>query len=118
MVHANFIVPTSFGGVFVQWVQAYSLYPDDLRMVLATFLTEFHGATLWHGDAPDLLLVAPSPPTSQMLDRVRSLWNNARLREDFNQLGMDGPAGLLGFYLLSDAEARNLPQARKSIPTI
>ena len=31
------------GGVFVQWVQAYSLYPEDLRMVLATFLSEFQG---------------------------------------------------------------------------
>ena len=34
-------------GVFVQWMQAYSLYPEDLRMLFATFLAEFHGATLW-----------------------------------------------------------------------
>src|SRR5258706_2232969 len=37
------------GGVFVQWVQAYSLFPEDLRMVLSTFLSQFQAATLWHG---------------------------------------------------------------------
>src|SRR5258706_2861692 len=50
-------------GALVQWLQAYSLYPEDLRMVLATFLSEFHYATLWHGDGPDLLLMAPPVPT-------------------------------------------------------
>ncbi len=94
------------GGVFVQWVQAYSLYPEDLRMVLATFLTEFHGATLWHGDTPDLLIVAPSPPSAQILERVQSLWSNPRLQEDFQKLGMEDPAGLFGFYLLDDAGLR------------
>lgn len=96
------------GGVFVQWVQAYSLYPEDLEMVLATFLTEFHGATLWHGDSPDLLLVAPSPPSTQILARVQSLWNNPRLHEDFEKLGMEDPAGVFGFYLLDDAGLRRL----------
>jgi len=28
----------------------FGLYPEDLRMVLATFLSEFHYATLWHGE--------------------------------------------------------------------
>src|SRR5207245_301480 len=56
------------GGIFVQWVQGYSLFPDDLRMIFATFLSEFQGATLWHGDAPDFLLMAPSPPATQLLD--------------------------------------------------
>jgi len=95
------------GGIFVQWVQGYSLFPDDLRMIFATFLGEFQGATLWHGDSPDFLLMAPSPPAAQMLDRVRGQWNNAPLHEDFDQLGMDEPAGLFGFYLLDDAGLRN-----------
>jgi len=54
----EFIVPrkpAGADGALVQWLQAYSLYPEDLRMVLATFLSEFHYATLWHGDGPDLL---------------------------------------------------------------
>jgi spermidine synthase len=94
------------GGALVQWLQAYSLFPDDLRMVLATFLSEFHGATLWHGDAPDLLLMAPTSPATEMLNRAQALYSNASLHDDFKQLGMDEPAGLFGFYMLDDAGLR------------
>ena len=94
------------GGVFVQWVQAYSLYPEDLRMLLATFLSEFHGATLWHGDAPDLILMAPSPPAGEIFSRAQAVDGNPRLHDDFKQLGMDDPAGLFGFYMLDDAGLR------------
>jgi spermidine synthase len=90
------------GGVFVQWMQAYSLYPEDLRMLFATFLSEFHGATLWHGDAPDLILMAPSPPPGEILQRAQALYGLPRLHEDFAQLGMEDAAGLFGFYLLDD----------------
>jgi predicted membrane-bound spermidine synthase/tetratricopeptide (TPR) repeat protein len=94
------------GGVFVQWVQMYSLYPDDLRMVLATFLSEFHYATLWQGDSPDLILMTPSPDSGEILRRTKSYFGLPRLREDFSQLGMEEAAGLFGFYLLDDADLR------------
>ena len=94
------------GGIFVQWMQAYSLYPEDLRMLLATFLSEFRGATLWHGDAPDLILMAPSPPSDEILGRERTLHRLPLLRDDFARLGMEEPAGLFGFYLLDDAGLR------------
>ena len=95
------------GGALVQWLQAYSLYPDDLRMVLATFLSEFHGATLWHGDGPDLILMAPSPPSVEILNRAQVLYPNPSLHDDFKQLGMDEPAGLFDFYMLDDEALRN-----------
>jgi predicted Zn-dependent protease len=94
------------GGVFVQWMQAYSLYPEDLRMLFATFLSEFHGATLWHGDAPDLILMAPSPPSGEILKRAQDLYGLPRLHEDVTQLGMEEAAGLFGFYLLDDEHLR------------
>ena len=94
------------GGILVQWLQAYSLYPDDLRMVLATFLSEFHDATLWHGDAPDLILMAPSIPPKEILHRTQALYSSPALHDDFKQLGMDEAAGLFGFYLLDDADLR------------
>jgi tetratricopeptide (TPR) repeat protein len=87
-------------------MQAYSLYPEDLRMLFATFLAEFHGATLWHGDAPDMILMAPSPPSGEIFRRAQQTFGNARLHQDFLQLGMEDPAGLFGFYLLDDAGLR------------
>lgn len=94
------------GGVFVQWVQAYSLYPQDLKMLVGTFLGEFREATLWHGDAPDLILMAPSPPSAEILHRAEEVCDRAALREDFRQMGMEKAAGLYGFYLLDDAGLR------------
>ena len=94
------------GGVFVQWMQAYSLYPEDLRMLFATFLTEFHGATLWHGDSPDMILMAPSPAPAALLERARRLYDSPRVQDDFTQLGMEDPGGIFGFYLLDDAGLR------------
>jgi spermidine synthase len=93
-------------GAFVQWMQAYSLYPEDLRMLFATFLTEFHGATLWHGDAPDMILMAPSPPPGEILRRAQDHYGLPRLHDDYVQLGMEEAAGLFGFYLLDDAGLR------------
>ncbi len=95
------------GGVFVQWVQTYSLFPEDLRMVLATFLSEFKGATLWHGDPPDLLLMSQTPPAAEMLRRTQEMFANPGLRDDYKQLGIEQPAGLYGFYMLDDAGLRN-----------
>jgi spermidine synthase len=96
------------GGVFVQWVQAYSLYPDDLRMIFATFLSEFQGATLWHGDAPDLILMSRSAPAAEMLRRTQAMFPIPSLHEDYERLGMEEPAGLFGFYMLDDAGLRKI----------
>ncbi len=95
------------GGIFVQWVQSYSLYPDDLRTVFATFLSQFHDASLWHGVKSDLILVAPTPAPPVILDRMRTLWSNPVLRNDFEWMGMERPEGLFGFYLLGDRALRN-----------
>jgi spermidine synthase len=93
-------------GVFVQWMQAYSLYPDDLRMLFATFLSEFHGATLWHGDAPDMILMAPSSSSAEILRQAQIHYGMPRLHDDYERLGMEEAAGLFGFYLLDDAGLR------------
>jgi spermidine synthase len=101
-------------GVFVQWMQAYSLYPDDLRMLFRTFLSEFHGATLWHGDAPDLILMAPSPASGEILKRAQDLYGFPRLHDDFAQLGMEEAAGLFGFYLLDEEGLRKFSSGAES----
>jgi spermidine synthase len=96
------------GGVFVQWLQAYSLFPEDLRMVLATFVPQFPQVTLWHGDEPDLLLLARTGSAACRLDRLRRLWSDDALRADYRALGLRQPEGLLAFYLLDDPELRRL----------
>lgn len=94
------------GGLFVQWVQGYSLFPEDLRMVLGTFVPHFPRVTLWRGEPTDFILLGEIEPRPLSFDRLRTLWNNAALREDFQELGLRRPEGLAAFHRLDDADLR------------
>ena len=96
------------GGIFVQWVQAYSLAPDDLRMIVATLAPHFPEVTLWRGEAPDLLLVGRMDATPLRFERLRALWKNVELRKDFQSVDVQQPEGLVAYHLLDDAAVRKL----------
>jgi spermidine synthase len=96
------------GGKFVQWVQAYSLAPDDLRMVVATLVPHFAEVTLWRAAGPDLLLFARSDHAKLGFSRLRSLWQNQLLRDDFVSIDVHEPEGLAAYFLLDDAALRNM----------
>jgi spermidine synthase len=98
------------GGKFVQWVQAYSLAPDDLRMVVATLVPHFADVTLWRAAGPDLLLFARSDPAQLKFSRLRSLWQNQLLRDDFVSIDVHEPEGLAAYYLLDDAALRKMSE--------
>ena len=53
-----------------------------------------------------MILMAPSPPSVNILQRAQQTFGIARLHQDFLQLGVEAPAGLFGFYLLDDAGLR------------
>jgi spermidine synthase len=96
------------GGIFVQWVQAYSLAPDDLRMIVATLAPHFPEVTLWRGEAPDLLLLGRIDPAPFQFKRLRAVWQNAEVRKDFQSVDVQRPEGLVAYYLLDDAAVRKL----------
>jgi spermidine synthase len=96
------------GGIFVQWVQAYSLAPDDLRMIVATLAPHFPEVTLWRGEAPDLLLLSRMDAAPFQFARLRALWKNAEVRKDFQSVDVHQPEGLVAYYLLDDAAVRTL----------
>ncbi|MGA8232488.1 MAG: fused MFS/spermidine synthase [Candidatus Acidiferrales bacterium] len=99
------------GGMFVQWVQGYEIAPDDLRMVIGTLAAHFAEVTLWHGEGSDLLLLGRVDPVPFRFDRLRALWANPAIHKDFQALDVHQPEGLSGYYLLSDAELRQLAAA-------
>ena len=96
------------GGRFVQWLQAYSLAPADLKMVVATLVPHFADVTLWRAAGPDLLLLARNDPTPFDFDRLRSLWANRPIRDDFESIDVQAPEGLVAYYLLDDAALRKM----------
>jgi spermidine synthase len=96
------------GGILVQWVQAYSIFPDDLKMVLGTVARRFPQVTAWRGEWADLVLLAQSNRRPLSLDRLRQSWSVPALREDYAALGLNRPEGLLAYHLLDDPELREL----------
>lgn len=95
-------------GMFVQWVQSYSLAPDDLRMVIATLALHFPDVTLWRGEGPDLLLLGLTNHSSIQFGRLRSLWKEEGIHKDFEDLDVHQPEGLVAYYLLDDSGIRRL----------
>src|ERR1700733_7820460 len=98
------------GGKFVQWVQAYSLAPTDLQMVVATLVPHFADVTLWRAAGPDLLLLARSDNTQFGFSRLRSLWRNKPLRDDFELMDVREPEALTAYFLLDDAALRKMSE--------
>jgi spermidine synthase len=96
------------GGMFVQWVQAYSLFPEDFRMVLGTLAPHFAQASLWRGESSDYILVGLSEPRLLTLEGVRAGWHNAAIRADYERLGISRPEGFLAFHRLDDVDLRQM----------
>jgi spermidine synthase len=94
------------GGIFVQWIQAYSLRPDDLGMILATIAPHFSDVSLWHSAGRDLLVLARTDSSPLNFDRSRSLWSNTGLREDFHTLELMRPESWPVYFRWNDSEVR------------
>lgn len=96
------------GGMFVQWVQVYTIFPQDMKMIFATVAPEFPQVSLWAGGPADYILLAQSEPGLLTLDRLRQSWQVPALREDFQQLGIYRPEGLIAYHRLDDTDLRAL----------
>jgi spermidine synthase len=96
------------GGMFVQWVQAYSLYPEDFRMILATMGPHFPQVSLWRAASSDYLLVGQLEQKPLEMARLRTLWQRPEMRVDLEELGLRRPEGILGYHRLDDADVRRL----------
>ena len=96
------------GGMFVQWVQSYSLAPADLRMIVGTLAPHFTEVTLWRAEGPDLLLLCRMAASPFQFSRLRSLWQEQGIRSDFESVDVHQPAGLVAYFLLDDAAVRKL----------
>jgi spermidine synthase len=92
-------------GVMVQWVQGYSIFPRELRMIVRTFRSVFPNATMWRGSRGDFLLVATREEVPLDLELLRRrIASVPAIREDFARLRME-PVDLLQAFLLAPEDA-------------
>lgn len=96
------------GGKFVQWVQAYALFPEDFRMIQATMGPHFPQVSLWRAATSDYVLLGQLEARPLELTRVREVWQRPAIRADLEELGLRRPEGILGYHRLDDADVRRL----------
>lgn len=96
-------------GIACQWMNIYSLTPENIRMIVNTFQRVFPETSLWHTDGGDLLLLGSLTPLAYDLDEInRRFDENDLLREDLRDFMVQDSAGLLSCFLLTHSELLQL----------
>ena len=100
------------GGVMLQWIHAYNLFPEDFRMVVKTFQTVFPSTTMWEPDVGDFLLLGRTEAGPLDLDHLRTRFAaNATVRRDLQRLGIEAWPGVFALLSLGEAETARFAQS-------
>jgi spermidine synthase len=92
------------GGFMVQWLHGYSLFPRELRMIVATFRGVFPHTTLWRTISGDYLLVGTPAPLVVDYNLLAQRMSGAEgVREDMTSLRFDSPIDLLTLFFVDEA---------------
>ena len=85
------------GGVFAQWIQAYSLGPEQLRSILAGFHRAFPHVLVFETlEGVDLLLIGSQTPLVLDLEALDGRTSEFRVRVDLARVGIRSALDVLG----------------------
>ncbi len=105
------------GGMFVQWLQAYSLPTTDVSMIAATFASHFGSVTLWHGCDTDFLLLGRTDSADFEFEHLKHSWQEPGVAEDFATMQIHRPEGLFAYFVLDNAGVRRLATESRQLNT-
>ncbi len=96
-------------GLFLQWVQAYEVDSDAIRMVLATLGGVFPHVEIWTTQAGDLLLVASAQPRAWDIAAIRARLETEPFRTATRRIwGIDSAEGFLAHFCAGAEVPRRL----------
>lgn len=96
------------GGLVCQWLHAYSMSSEDLRMIIRTFSEVFPNVSLWTAYYPDLMLIGSNEPLTLSMKNFERAFEIADVRKDLNPHGIQNPMGFLSSAWLFDPALRLL----------
>jgi spermidine synthase len=97
------------GGMMVQWLQGYSLFTDDFRMIVNTFRSVFPSVSVWSTHVGDYLLIGATEPEPVDLLRLKERYlNSPKIHKDMHRLKFTGWGAPLGYFVLSDQDTARL----------
>jgi spermidine synthase len=89
------------GGLFVQWLQGYSLEADDFRMIMRTFQSVFPDAQVWNTVTGDYVLIGMLEHQPMDLRRLKArVERTPGVRESLLRIGIRSWPGTLAFFML------------------
>ncbi len=113
------------GGVFAQWIQLYSMSPENVRVLLRTFSDVFPHVYLFSAlPQSDLVLLGSHEPVALDVERIDSLLERPTVRADLADPRVDAASvgDILGRFRMGPEAIRefagNGPRNRDAKPVI
>lgn len=89
------------GGIFCCWLQGYNMAPDEFVMLMRTFQSVFHEATLWETlNTMDFMLVGSENEISIDLASIRKRIEEPKIKADLDRVNIASVPELLGKFIL------------------
>ena len=94
------------GGVLCQWTHTYDISRDDLRSIVATFLSVFPEGTLWLVGDADVLLVGSIGSLDQRIAGIATAWQRPGVASDLASVGAADPFAVTSLFVAQGAALR------------
>jgi spermidine synthase len=92
------------GGILMQWAHTYSISEDDLRSIVATFVSVFPEGSAWLVAEGDLLLVGATGPIAALEHGVSAAWSRPGVAKDLAEAAVRDPFSILSLYVAGGRE--------------
>ena len=87
------------GGVLCQWAHTYDISRDDLRSIVATFLSVFPHGTMWLVGDADVLLLGSTEPLDARIAGIGAAMARPGVGADLASVGVTGPFALASLFV-------------------
>ncbi|MGE3492741.1 MAG: fused MFS/spermidine synthase [Vicinamibacterales bacterium] len=87
------------GGILCQWAHTYDISNDDLRSIVATFLTAFPEGSMWHVGDADVLLIGTTGPVDERVAGLAAAWQRPGAAADLATIGARDPFAIASLFV-------------------
>ncbi len=94
------------GGLLCQWAHTYDISRDDLRSIVATFLTAFPDGSMWLVGDADVLLIGSTSPLDERVAGIATAWARPGVAEDLASVGALDPFAVTSLFVAQGAALR------------
>lgn len=93
-------------GTFAQWVQLYEIRPENVQVVVATFLESFEHVVAFSSmpKGTDLMLIGSREPMHFPASGFEKAWEDETIRAELERAGIERPMDLYGLMFMNRQE--------------